>query len=114
MKRFGFAYNPTSETALELRERGMGWCAANGLDAWALPSDQAPGDPEVLAATDAIVVLGGDGTFLRAAQAVADVDVPILGVNVGKIGFLSKAEHHCARARARHSCRPTTSSWSHG
>ena len=43
---------------------------------------------------DAVVVLGGDGTFLRAAQVVADVEVPILGVNVGKIGFLSKVENH--------------------
>jgi NAD+ kinase len=94
VKRIGFAYNPTSAPALELRQRGLDWCSANGLQAWALPSDQAPDEPETLAATDAVVVLGGDGTFLRAAQAVADVDVPILGVNVGKIGFLSKAEYH--------------------
>jgi NAD+ kinase len=94
MKRVGFAYNPTSEPALELRDRGLAWCAANGIEAWALPSDQAAGDAEVLDATDAIVVLGGDGTFLRAAQAVADIDIPILGVNVGKVGFLSKAETH--------------------
>jgi NAD+ kinase len=40
------------------------------------------------------VVLGGDGTFLRAAQIAAEVGVPILGVNVGKIGFLSKVEAH--------------------
>ena len=39
-------------------------------------------------------MLGGDGTFLRAAQAVAEVDVPLLGVNLGKVGFLSKAEAH--------------------
>jgi NAD+ kinase len=39
-------------------------------------------------------VLGGDGTFLRAALAVAEVDVPILGINLGKIGFLSKVEAH--------------------
>jgi len=41
-----------------------------------------------------LVVLGGDGTFLRAAQAVAEVDVPLLGINLGKVGFLSKAEAH--------------------
>ncbi|HMK22637.1 MAG TPA: NAD(+)/NADH kinase, partial [Terriglobales bacterium] len=41
---------------------------------------------------DFVVVLGGDGTFLRAATAVAGTDVPILGVNLGKVGFLSKAE----------------------
>ena len=47
-----------------------------------------------LPTTDVLVVLGGDGTFLRAAQAVAEVDVPILGINLGKVGFLSKAEAH--------------------
>ena len=39
-----------------------------------------------------LVVLGGDGTFLRAARAVIQVDVPLLGVNLGKVGFLSKVE----------------------
>ena len=40
------------------------------------------------------MVLGGDGTFLRAARAVAETRVPMVGVNLGKVGFLSKAEAH--------------------
>jgi NAD+ kinase len=47
-----------------------------------------------LPGTQVLVVLGGDGTFLRAARAVTEVDVPLVGVNLGKVGFLSKAEAH--------------------
>ena len=90
--RIGFAYNPTSEPAIELRERAAGWCRMRGVDQWAA----AAGDTDALCAscptTDVLVVLGGDGTFLRAAQAVIEVDVPMLGINLGKVGFLSKAE----------------------
>ncbi len=93
MKRIGFAYNPTQESAHELRERGIGWCVAHGVETWAAPAEETDRYRQELATTDAIVVLGGDGTFLRAAGAIADTDVAILGVNLGKVGFLSKAEH---------------------
>jgi len=92
VKRIGFAYNPTIEAAVELSARAAGWCQMRDIDHWQAQS----GDQEVLvrelASTDALVVLGGDGTFLRAVRAVAEVDVPILGINLGKVGFLSKAE----------------------
>lgn len=38
--------------------------------------------------TDLVLSVGGDGTFLSAAHVVADVGLPILGVNFGRIGFL--------------------------
>ena len=92
VKRIGFAYNPTNEAAVELRERAAGWCLVRGIDHWAVQANEFAALTQALPSTDVLVVLGGDGTFLRAARAVVEVDVPLLGVNLGKVGFLSKAE----------------------
>jgi NAD+ kinase len=92
--RVGFAFNPTSESSLALRERALGWCTANGVAAWSSAADERAALDEGMPGTQAVVVLGGDGTFLRAVQGVAAAaeDVAVLGVNVGKIGFLSQVE----------------------
>ncbi|MCJ7709939.1 MAG: NAD(+)/NADH kinase [Chloroflexi bacterium] len=92
VRRIGFVYNPANELALELRERGAGWCRMRDVDQWAAPAGDLDAHRRELPTTDVLVVLGGDGTLLLASQSVADIDVPILGVNLGKVGFLSKAE----------------------
>jgi NAD+ kinase len=94
VRRIGFAYNPTIEAAIELRERASGWIAMQGLEQWAAAAADQDALRANLAGTDVLIVLGGDGTFLRAAQAVmeSEADVPLLGINVGKVGFLSKVE----------------------
>jgi NAD+ kinase len=92
VERIGFAYNPTIEAAVDLSARAAGWCQVRDIDEWQLPSGDLDALVGELETTDALVVLGGDGTFLRAVRAVAEVDVPILGINLGKVGFLSKAE----------------------
>jgi len=53
--------------------------------------------PEMGARCDLIIVIGGDGTFLNAVRSLAEFDVPLIGINLGRLGFLadiSKDELH--------------------
>lgn len=59
------------------------------------PGSQAPqaaDDPRSSAAPDLAVSLGGDGTMLRSVDLVAAAGVPVLGVNVGHLGYLTEFE----------------------
>lgn len=47
---------------------------------------------EVVGDVELVVVLGGDGTILRAAEVVRGHQVPLLGVNLGHVGFLAESE----------------------
>ena len=48
------------------------------------------GGGDIRPGTDLVLSVGGDGTFLSASQCVGDTGVPILGVNLGRLGFLSE------------------------
>ena len=51
---------------------------------------------------DLVVVLGGDGTILRGAEFSRAVDVPLLGINLGRVGFLAEAEREDLDATVEH------------
>jgi NAD+ kinase len=51
-----------------------------------------PTTPEGAAGAEAVIVLGGDGTLLRAAEVARGAGAPLLGVNLGHVGFLAEAE----------------------
>ncbi|MGH3767315.1 MAG: NAD kinase [Pseudonocardiaceae bacterium] len=58
----------------------------------ALCDHQMPTGPQAAAGAELIVVLGGDGTLLRAAELARPCGVPLLGVNLGRVGFLAEAD----------------------
>lgn len=71
-----------------LRERGLEVV----LDAQAAAWTGAPEIPrsDLAAKVDLVIVLGGDGTLLAVARAIGSRPVPILGVNLGTLGFLAE------------------------
>ena len=92
MRRFGFVYNPTNDLAQEAWDEAAGWCAANGVECWGHAAEEVAAVRAALPGTEVLISFGGDGTFLRAASAVAGSTIPLLGVNLGKVGFLARAE----------------------
>lgn len=48
--------------------------------------------PDIPANTDCILVLGGDGTLLRAAGSTVEKEIPLLGINLGTLGYLAEVE----------------------
>jgi len=64
--------------------------AAEVAEVWQTSSWDEPAAQEQIEGTDLVVCLGGDGSMLWAARAVVPHPVPILGVNMGRLGFLAE------------------------
>lgn len=102
--RFGFLLKPeraearsvASDLASVLVARGDALVVTEE-DAGVLPGARAVPGPDLGHSCDVLVILGGDGTFLRGASLVADHGVPLLGVNLGSLGFMT----HWTLAEAR-------------
>jgi NAD+ kinase len=68
------------------------WLKAEGIEPCLISTDSADSFQDDLAKFKYLIVLGGDGTTLRAARLAAPYELPILGINMGRVGFLSEAE----------------------
>ena len=100
MASVGVVIHPERELAAELARDAAGWLTERGHDVRLPLADagiaklQELGVPEALFSRglDVAVCLGGDGTMLRTVDLVAADGVPVVGVNVGQLGYLTEVE----------------------
>jgi NAD+ kinase len=76
----------------EAVDRGPLHLAPDDMRALGVEIEVVDADQRAAEGCELVLVLGGDGTFLRAAELARNVEIPVLGVNLGKIGFLAEAE----------------------
>ena len=92
MKTIGLLYHPQRSDSAELANRALVILEERGAEVWR----GAAGDEEALRraapSLDVIITFGGDGTIVRCVRAIAHLDLPILGVNLGRLGFLAEIE----------------------
>ncbi|MCL4535901.1 MAG: NAD(+)/NADH kinase [Bacteroidetes bacterium] len=99
VKRVGFVFNPHIPEAEDLARQLAADIAARGGHAWTLAAYNERSIQAEWDHLDLVVTLGGDGTIVRIARLAAPVGVPILGVNLGRLGFLTELSPEQARER---------------
>ena len=107
MKAAGFVVHPGRPAAARAAESLAAWLQEHDVETRTLHGTDADAGSEAEIEADArsfatgldlIVSVGGDGTFLRAARLASLSGVPVLGVKVGRMGFLTEVEPEDAPA----------------
>ena len=108
MKTIGIIYNSQIPEALDLSN-----AIANELSAqqssWISPAEDLESLRQRAGETDLVITAGGDGTILRAVRVTAPLGIPIVGINMGRLGFMTELQVPEALERLPHylngSCR---------
>jgi len=103
MRRIGFVVHAGREAALGAAAEMIRWVGGRGvltrqLTGESVGADEETGKEGFADGLDLVVSVGGDGTFLRAAHLASECGVPVLGVKVGRMGFLTEVEPEGAAA----------------
>lgn len=87
MNKFYIITNMLKDKTMETTNRIKNYIEAHGKECVLATPDRAL--PE---GCDCVLVLGGDGTLIRAARDMHSYDVPLLGINMGTLGYLTEVE----------------------
>ena len=92
-KRVGILYHPQREKARGLANKLETLLSAHGVSSWQYSTLEEDTAKSQVADSDLILSIGGDGTLLRVARIIAPTAVPNLGVNLGKLGFITELKN---------------------
>jgi NAD+ kinase len=90
IKRVGILYHPLNPATQTKAQEISEYLISKGLQVWTTSSWEKDNAVAQLDGTDLIITTGGDGTLLRAAQAALMSQTPIVGVNLGTLGFMTE------------------------
>ncbi|MCB0391472.1 MAG: NAD(+)/NADH kinase [Bdellovibrionales bacterium] len=84
-------YRPNSDEALSKSEELKNWLEKKNIDVYSHPQQKIKNCNvlENMADADLVIALGGDGTYLEAVRLCSGNETPILGINMGSLGFLT-------------------------
>src|SRR5579859_427725 len=88
----GIIHRERSDEATALARALEERIRATGRQVWSAERDEDSAISDRLPGTSVALVLGGDGTILSVARLVAPLNIPILGINFGRVGFLTELE----------------------
>ncbi len=94
-KNIAIMYRPFTPEAVKLARELTTWLTDQGFRVYVSPGQNLGPEAKRFANKDLkkidwVIVLGGDGTYLRAVQMLGGQQIPILGVNMGSLGFLTE------------------------
>jgi len=89
MKTIGIIYNAGIPEALDLSSAIVNELALE-QDSWIAPAENFDQLRERVPETDLVITAGGDGTILRAVKVTAPFGIPMVGINMGRLGFMTE------------------------
>lgn len=99
IRNVGLIYNSQIPAGYPLAEQILAWLEERGIEGWCCPRGDHPNADQP---ADLLITLGGDGSILRAIRQAAPAGVPVLGLNLGRVGFLTEAQPEAWEAALEH------------
>lgn len=96
MKKFYLITNEAKDPAGTFTNKITAFIEKHGGEAVCVKNERQALVEKGETGVDCALVLGGDGTLLRAAGNMMDSDIPLLGINLGTLGYLAEVESACA------------------